>query len=41
VHDLKGRDIAGRLDGNRVAGHIPSEQVLDQLERGLRALAPP
>lgn len=37
IHDLKGQDIAGRLDGNQVAGHIPVAQVLEQLDRGLRA----
>lgn len=39
VFDPAGRDLAGRLDGNAVAGAIPVEQVLAQLERGARAFA--
>lgn len=35
VHDLKGKDIGGRLDGNACAGALPLEQVLDQLKRRL------
>ena len=37
VHDHRGRDLAGRLDGNPVAGRIPLDAVLDQLTRGLGA----
>ncbi len=37
VHDHDGRDIAGRLDGNPVAGEIPTDQVLALLERGRKA----
>ncbi|MEW6279455.1 MAG: hypothetical protein AB1758_12570 [Candidatus Eremiobacterota bacterium] len=36
VHDLQGRDIGGRLDGNPVAGRIPVEQVLEQVQRALK-----
>ena len=35
VHDLKSTDIAGRLDGNPVAGEIPKGKVLEQMARGL------
>ena len=31
IIDLSGRDRAPRLDGNRVAGRIPVEQILAQL----------
>lgn len=31
IHNSKGRDIAGRIDGNRVAGRIPVVQVLKQM----------
>ena len=37
VHDLKGKDIGGRLDGNKVAGKIPVKQVLGQFETGMKA----
>ena len=33
IHDHDGRDLAGRLDGNLVAGRIPVEEVLEQLRR--------
>lgn len=32
VHNVKGKDIAGRLDGNLVAGQIPAFQVLKQMQ---------
>ena len=32
VHDLKGRDIGGRIDGNRVAGKIPVKKMLQQFK---------
>jgi hypothetical protein len=35
VHDHSSRDLAGRLDGNPVAGEIPAEAVLEQLALGL------
>lgn len=41
VHDHDMRDIAGRLDGNEVAGAIPVEQVLGQLERARGAFGSP
>lgn len=31
VMDLSGKDRAPRLDGNRVAGRIPIEEILEQL----------
>ncbi len=37
IHDHASGDIAGRIDGNRVAGRIPVDDVLDQLARGLAA----
>jgi len=37
VFDHDGRDLAGRLDGNAVAGRIPVADVLMQLERGAEA----
>ena len=39
VHDHAGNDIAGRVDGNKVAGRIPVREVLDLLERGRTAFA--
>ena len=37
IHDHDGGDLAGRIDGNPVAGRIPVEQVLAQFERGAAA----
>lgn len=37
IHDHDGKDLAGRIDGNRVAGEIPVADLLAQLERGLEA----
>ncbi len=37
IQDAEGVDLAGRIDGNHVAGDIPTEDVLDQLKRGLAA----
>ena len=36
VHDLKGKDIAGRIDGNKVAGKIPVKEMLAQFEKALK-----
>ena len=32
IHDLQGKDIGGRLDGNRVAGKIPIDLMLKQFK---------
>ena len=37
IHDHAEKDLAGRLDGNRVAGRIPVGQLLDQLRKGLKS----
>lgn len=37
VHDHEGRDLAGRLDGNPVAGRVPAADVLAQMRTGLEA----
>ena len=37
IHDHDQRDLAGRIDGNRVAGKIPVAQLLDQLRKGLKS----
>lgn len=41
VHDLLGKDVAGRIDGNRVAGRIPVAQVVAQMKAGLKAVRKP
>ena len=33
IHDLAGKEIGGRIDGNRVAGRIPVNQVLEQFKK--------
>jgi hypothetical protein len=37
IQDHREKDIAGRIDGNLVAGRIPVDEILDQLDRGLQA----
>ena len=37
VHDHQGNDIGGRIDGNRVAGKIPVEQMLEQFKAATEA----
>ena len=37
LQDFEGRELAGRLDGNPVAGKLTVAQVVEQLERGRRA----
>ena len=32
VHNLKGAEIGGRIDGNRVGGRIPVSQMLQQFK---------
>ena len=32
IHDLKGNDIGGRIDGNLVSGKIPVPQMLKQFK---------
>ena len=36
VHDLGGKDIAGRIDGNKVAGKIPVPKMLEQFAKALK-----
>lgn len=38
VHDHYGKDIAGRIDGNKVAGKIPVPKMLEQFEKALKVL---
>jgi hypothetical protein len=38
IHDTQGRDIAGRIDGNLVAGRIPVVQVLKQMHYAQRII---
>ena len=40
VHDLNGKEIGGRIDGNRVAGKIPVSQLLDQFKIAKNAFGP-
>ena len=35
IHDHAQNDLAGRIDGNRVAGKIPVARLLDQMQKGL------
>lgn len=35
VHNLQGKDVGGRLDGNACCGDIPVQAVLDQLDHGM------
>ncbi len=37
IHDHEGRDLAGRIDGNRTAGRIPVDEILVLLDRGLKS----
>lgn len=39
VHDHRENDIAGRIDGNEVAGRIPVPDLLAQMQRGAAAFA--
>ena len=39
IHNLDGQDIAGRINGNLVAGRIPVVQVLKQLHYGKNVFA--
>lgn len=41
VMNADGEDLAGRIDGNLVAGHIPLDDVLAQLVRGRQAAVDP
>ena len=40
VHDLKGQDVAGRINTNLTAGIVPVEDVLRQMELGLKKTSP-
>ncbi len=37
VHDARGRDIGGRLDGNLNQGHISVREILLQFKQALSA----
>jgi hypothetical protein len=37
VHNLQGRDIAGRINTNLSAGIVPAAEVVEQMARGLKA----
>ena len=39
VHNLQGKEIGGRIDGNRVAGRIPVSQMLEQFKTAKAAFA--
>lgn len=39
IHGHSENDLAGRLDGNPVAGRLPIADVVDQLQRGKVAFA--
>ncbi|MFT7486644.1 MAG: hypothetical protein ACI9F9_002500 [Candidatus Paceibacteria bacterium] len=39
IHDEANKDLAGRLDGNLVAGKLPVEEVLQQMDLGLKAFS--
>lgn len=41
MHDHAGAELAGRIDGNRVAGRIPARQVVAQLVKGIEAFEKP
>lgn len=40
VHNLDGKEIGGRIDGNRVAGAIPVSQILAQFDTAKAAFTP-
>ena len=33
IHNTEGKDVGGRIDGNKVAGKIPVEEILEQMKR--------
>lgn len=37
IHNLDGKDVAGRIDGNKVAGKIPVAQILEQMHRAKKS----
>ncbi|MBM3461017.1 MAG: hypothetical protein FJX76_02845 [Armatimonadetes bacterium] len=37
IFDHAENDLAGRLDGNPIQGHIPVRDILRQFQRGLEA----
>ena len=39
IHNLKGEEIGGRIDGNRVAGRIPVSQMLEQFRTAKAAFS--
>ena len=37
VHDLKGRDIGGRIDTNRTAGIVGATDLIEQFKSALKS----
>ena len=32
IHDLNGKEVGGRVDGNKVAGKIPVREIIQQFD---------
>lgn len=41
VHDLKGRDIGGRIDTNRTAGIVGATDLIEQFKSALKNFGKP